>query len=264
MTFWCTRKFKKSMMLIYEPCYKFYERSNYLRSSTKWRSPKSVTEVQSFLGLAGYYCMFIEGFTTIASPLTKLLKLKPHKQNYATHDLVLAAVVFAIKIWRHYLYGERFTIYIDKKSHKFLLTQKELDLRQRRWIELLKYYDCVIEYHPRKASVVTDALNRTLMSELRALLARFYVISDGGLLTNYKLCVPSDEEFQHVILTEAHSSPFAMPPGRNKMYRDLRGLYWWPGLKQAITDFLAKCFVCQKVKAEHQFPSSLLQPLKIP
>ena len=86
--------------------------------------------------------------------------MKPHERNYLTHDLELAAVVFALKAWRHYLYGRRCQIYFDHRSHKYITTQKELNLRQRRWVELIKDYDCTIEYHPRKANIVADALSR--------------------------------------------------------------------------------------------------------
>ena len=87
-------------------------------------------------------------------------QLRTHEVNYPTHDLELAAIVHALKIWRHYLYGETFSIFTDHKSLKYLSTQKELNLRQRRWMELLKDYDCTIEYHPGKANVVADALSR--------------------------------------------------------------------------------------------------------
>ena len=86
--------------------------------------------------------------------------LKTHEQKYPTHGLELAAVVFALKIWRHYLYGEKCRIYIDHKSLKYLLTKKELNLRQWRWLELFKDYDCIIDYHPGKANVIADALSR--------------------------------------------------------------------------------------------------------
>ena len=93
-------------------------------------------------------------------------QLQPHEQNFPTHDLELAAVVFALKIWRHYLYGEKCRIFTDHKSLKYLLTQKNLNLRQRRWLELLKDYDCIIDYHPGKANVVADALSRKMISAL--------------------------------------------------------------------------------------------------
>ena len=93
-------------------------------------------------------------------------QLKPHEQNYPTHDLELAAVVFALKIWRHYLYGEKCRIFIDHKSLKYLLTQKDLNLRQHQWLELLKDYECIIDYHPGKANVVADALSRKMISAM--------------------------------------------------------------------------------------------------
>ncbi|GJU62381.1 putative nucleotidyltransferase, ribonuclease H [Tanacetum coccineum] len=87
-------------------------------------------------------------------------QLKPYEVNYPTHDLELAAVVFALKIWRHYLYGEACDIFTDHKSLKYIFTQRELNMRQRRWLELLKDYDTNIQYHPGKANVVADALSR--------------------------------------------------------------------------------------------------------
>ncbi|TYK22181.1 ty3-gypsy retrotransposon protein [Cucumis melo var. makuwa] len=87
-------------------------------------------------------------------------QLKSLEQNYPTHDLELTAVVFALKIWRHYLYGEKIQIFTDHKSLKYFFTQKELNMRQRRWLELVKDYDCEILYHPGKANVVADVLSR--------------------------------------------------------------------------------------------------------
>lgn len=190
-----------------------------------WERPKTVTEIRSFLGLAGYYRKFIKDFSKIAVPLTNLTKkdvkfvwseeceksftelkkrltsapvlalpdgtegfvvysdaskkglgcvlmqhgkviayasrqLRNHEKNYPTHDLELAAVVFALKIWRHFLYGEKCEIYTDHQSLKYIFSQKDLNMRQRRWLELLKDYDCEILYHPGKANVVADALSR--------------------------------------------------------------------------------------------------------
>ncbi|GKF02769.1 putative reverse transcriptase domain-containing protein [Tanacetum coccineum] len=87
-------------------------------------------------------------------------KVKIHEKNYTTHDLELGAVVFALKIWRHYLYGTKCVVFTDHKSLQHILNQKELNMRQRRWIELLSDYDCEIRYHPGKANVVADALSR--------------------------------------------------------------------------------------------------------
>lgn len=90
-------------------------------------------------------------------------QLRPHEKNYPTHDLELAAVIFALKIWRHYLYGVHVDIYTDHKSLQYIFNQKDLNLRQRRWLELLKDYDVDILYHPGKANVVADALSRKAM-----------------------------------------------------------------------------------------------------
>ncbi|GKD21182.1 putative reverse transcriptase domain-containing protein [Tanacetum coccineum] len=87
-------------------------------------------------------------------------QLKVHEKNYTTHDLELGSVVFALKIWRHYLYGTKCTVFTDHKSLQHILDQKELNMRQRRWLELLSDYDCDIRYHPGKANVVADALSR--------------------------------------------------------------------------------------------------------
>jgi hypothetical protein len=87
-------------------------------------------------------------------------QLRKHEQNYPTHDLELAAVFHALKIWRHYMIGNKCQIFTDHKSLKYIFTQKDLNLRQRRWLELIKGYDLDIQYHPGKANVVADALSR--------------------------------------------------------------------------------------------------------
>jgi hypothetical protein len=88
--------------------------------------------------------------------------LRPHEINYLTHDLELAAVVHTLKIWKHYLMGNRCNIFTDHKSLKYIFTQSELNMRQRRWLELIKDYDLEVHYHPRKANVVADALSRKI------------------------------------------------------------------------------------------------------
>ena len=93
-------------------------------------------------------------------------QLKLHEKNYHTHDLELVVIVFALKIWRHYLYGEKCFIYTDYKSLKYLPLQRELNLRQCRWMELIKDYDYVIDYHAGKANVVENALSRKSVQTL--------------------------------------------------------------------------------------------------
>jgi hypothetical protein len=94
-------------------------------------------------------------------------QLRKHEVNYPTHDLELVVVVHALKIWRHYLMGKRCELYMNHKSLKYIFTQSKLNLRQRRWLELIKDYDLGINYHPGKANVVADALShRSHVSQL--------------------------------------------------------------------------------------------------
>ena len=109
-------------------------------------------------------------------------QLNPHEKNYPTHDLEFASIVFALKIWRHYVYGEKCFIYTDHKSRKYLPSQRELNLRQQRWMELIKDYDYVIDYHSGKANVVADALSRKSMQTLRALISHLSLIDDDTVV----------------------------------------------------------------------------------
>ena len=178
-------------------------------------------------------------------------------------------------------------------------------------MELIKDYDCVIDYHPGKANVVANALSRKTMQTLRALnvhlpltddntvvtelIARpsllnrvlkakkkdekivaivsqigngkeieFTINEDGVLYYKDRVCVLDDNDLRKSILEEAHSGSFAIHPGSTKMYQDLKMSFWWSGMKRDVSEFVTKCLVCQRVKAEHQVPSGLLQPFKIP
>ncbi|KAA3470813.1 reverse transcriptase [Gossypium australe] len=220
---------------------------------------KEVTFLGHVVSAEGLGCVLMQEGKVVAYASRQL---RPHEMNYTTHDLELATVVFALKIWRHYLYGEKSVIYTDYKSLKYLLTEKELNLRQQRWIELLKDYDCSIEYHSGKANMVADALS--LKQVERGETVDFGLNSKRVLCFRGRICMPKDSELRQMILREAHSSPYTMHPSGSKMYRDLRELYWWPSLKREATEFVSKCWTCQQVKAEHQLPSGLLQPTKIP
>ncbi|GJR96904.1 reverse transcriptase domain-containing protein [Tanacetum coccineum] len=324
-----------------------------------WTSPTTPTEVRQFLGLAGYYRRFIEGFSKIAKPLTKLTQknksyiwgeeqesafqllkqklceapilalpegndnfvvycdaslqglgavlmqrekviayasrqLKPHEENYTTHDLELGAVIFALKIWRHYLYGTKCTVFTDHKSLQHILRQKELNMRQRRWLELLADYDCEICYHPGKANVVADALSRkkqikplrvraliltvhpklpsqileaqneALKEEnvknenLRGMDKSFEIRPDGTRCIKNQSWLPLFGGLRDLIMHESHKSKYSIHPGSDKMYHDLKKLYWWPNMKAIIAEYVSKCLTCSRVKAECQNPSGLL------
>nr|GFC20668.1 putative reverse transcriptase domain-containing protein [Tanacetum cinerariifolium] len=112
-----------------------------------------------------YYDASIKGLGAVIMQRENVIaygsrQLKVHEKNYTTHDLELGAVVFALKIWRHYLYETKCTVFTDHKNLQHILDQKELNMRQRWWLELLSDYDCEIRYHPRKANVVADALSQ--------------------------------------------------------------------------------------------------------
>ncbi|GJZ55457.1 putative reverse transcriptase domain-containing protein [Tanacetum coccineum] len=112
-----------------------------------------------------YYDASHKGLSAVLMQREKVIayasrQLRVYEKNYTTHDLELGAVVFALKMWRHYLYGTKCVVFTDHKSLQHILDQKELNMRQRRWLELLSDYDCEIRYHPGKANVVADALSR--------------------------------------------------------------------------------------------------------
>nr|GEV86256.1 putative reverse transcriptase domain-containing protein [Tanacetum cinerariifolium] len=198
---------------------------------------------------------------------------KIHEKNYTTHDLEHRAMVFALKMWRHYLYGTRYTLFIDHKSLQHILDQKELNMRHRRWLKLLSDYDCDIRYHPRKANVVADALkSQTKALKPKKLNAedvggmirkdlpkeKLEPHADGTLCVNNKSWIPCFGELRNMIMHESHKSKYSIHPGSNKMYQDLKQLYWWPNMKADIATYVGKCLTCSKVKAEHQKPSGLL------
>ncbi|GJY36996.1 putative reverse transcriptase domain-containing protein [Tanacetum coccineum] len=230
-----------------------------------------------------YYDASLQGLGAVLMQKEKVIayasrQLKPNEENYTTHDLELGAVVFALKIWRHYLYGTK----------------------QRRWLELLADYDCEIRYHPGKANVVADALSRkerikplrvralimtihpklpsqileaqneALKEEnvkaenLRGMDKAFEVRPDGTRCIKNRSWLPLFGNLRDLIMHESHKSKYSIHPGSDKMYQDLKKLYWWPNMKAIIAEYVGKCLTCSRVKAECQKPSGLLVQPEIP
>nr|GEV91807.1 putative reverse transcriptase domain, aspartic peptidase domain protein [Tanacetum cinerariifolium] len=151
---------------------------------------------------------------------------------------------------------------MNHKSLHHIFSQIELNLRQRRWIELFSDYDCEIRYHPSKANVVADARSRkgrVNPKRVRAMNMTLHSSIKDMILSAQKEAVN-----ECVGLQKAHKSKYSVHPGANKMYYDLKDRYWWPGMKKDIAEYVSKCLNCLKVKAEHQRPSGLLQQPEIP
>ncbi|GJT80335.1 putative reverse transcriptase domain-containing protein [Tanacetum coccineum] len=241
-----------------------------IESVKDWASPKSATEIQTTFQLIKHapilalpegnedfivYCdASIKGLGAVLMQREKVIayasrQLKIHEKNYTTHDLELGAVVFALKIWRHYLYGTKCTVFTDHKSLQHILDQKELNMRQRRWLELLSDYDCEIRYHPGKANVVADALSRK--ERVKPLRVRALVMTigldlpkrileaqikdpekprkeklepraDGTLCLNNRSWLPCYGDLRTLIMHESHKSKYSVHPGSNKMYQDMK------------------------------------------
>ncbi|GKA57871.1 putative reverse transcriptase domain-containing protein [Tanacetum coccineum] len=174
-------------------------------------------------------------------------QLKIYENNYTTLNLELGAVMFALKIWRHYLYGTKSVIYMDHKSLQHIFSQKKLNMRQHRWIKLFSDYDCEIRYHPGKANV-SSIKDRILTAQKEAmdesaglqkgLDEMIELRNDGALYYLDRIWVPFKGDVRTLIMDEAHKSKYSVHPGADKMYYDLRDRYWWPGMKKDIAEYV--------------------------
>ncbi|GKB67761.1 putative reverse transcriptase domain-containing protein [Tanacetum coccineum] len=242
-----------------------------------WTSPTTPTEIRNddFV----IFCdASLQGLGAVLMQREKVIayasrQLKPHEENYTTHDL---------------------------KSGAHILDQKELNMRQRRWLELLTDYDCEIRYHPGKENVVADALsqkerikplrvrslvmtihrklpsqilqaqNEALKEEnlkaenLQGMNKAFEIRPDGTRCIKNRSWLPLFGNLRDLIMHESHKSKYSIYPGSDKMYQDLKKLYWWPNIKAIIAEYVGKCLTCSRVKAECHKPSGLLVQPKIP
>ncbi|GKB66523.1 putative reverse transcriptase domain-containing protein [Tanacetum coccineum] len=159
-------------------------------------------------------------------------QLKIHEKNYTTHDLELGAVVFALKMWRHYLYGTKCVMFTDHKSLQHILDHKKLNMRQRRWLELLSDYNCEIRYHPGKANMILEVQVEARKEEnygtedLCGMIKKLEPHVDGTLCLNGRSWIPYRGNLRELIMHESHKSKYSVHPGSDKMYQDLKKLYW--------------------------------------
>eukprot|EP00253_Pinus_taeda_P029666 PITA_29666 len=337
-----------------------------IKTIMDWPTPKDVADIRSFMGLAGYYRRFVEGFSRVAYPITSLKKkgkafrwtadcqrsfeqlkhllttapvlcvadpekeyvvctdarkegvggvlmqegkviayesrkLKEHEQKYSAYDLELTAVIHALKMWRHYLIGRKFLLMTDHHSLTSYFSQPTLNATQARWVDFLGNFDFEIKHLKEKENRVADALSRKVHciyeigisqgwstldqeieeaatqdqiylqkrhlvqnSDVRSIQQGYTLNAAGMLCFQKKIYIPNQNSIKEKILDENHRSPYAGHPGYQKLITSLRKEYYWPAMKKDVVEYLARCLECQQVKAEHQHPTGLLQPIPIP
>nr|GEZ74789.1 hypothetical protein [Tanacetum cinerariifolium] len=220
-----------------------------------WESPKTPTEIR-----LGAVLMQKEKVIAYAS-----CQLKVHKKKYTTHDLELGAVVFALKMWRHYLYSTKCVVFTDHKSLQHILDQKELNMRQQLWLELLSDYDWLnLPKQILNAQSEAKKEENFIKEDLHGMINKLEPRAVGTLCLNNRSWIPRIGDLRALIMHKSHKLKYSIHPVSNKMYQDLKRLYRWPNMKAEIATYVSKCLTCAKVKIEYQKPSGLLVQPEIP
>ncbi|XP_050897680.1 uncharacterized protein LOC127104538 [Lathyrus oleraceus] len=257
-------------------------------AALQWETPKSVTEIRSFLGLAGGMMMQNRQVMAYAS-----IQLKIHERDYPTHDLQLVAVVFVLKIQRHYMFGSKFKVFSYYKSLKYLFDQKELNMRKLlhmsmpmvRELELIEQFQdlslvCEMTHNNIRLGMlklingileeiiegkkIDLGLVDRLMSINQGKYGEFKIDENGVIRFKDRVCVPHVPVLKKSVLEKGHTSGLGIHHGATKMYQDLKKLFWWPGMKKEIVQFVYAYLTCQNPKIEHHKSLGLMQPLSIP
>ncbi|XP_043725645.1 uncharacterized protein LOC122672217 [Telopea speciosissima] len=276
-----------------------------VKAVTDWARPTIVTEIRSFLGMAGYYRRFIEGFSKIAMPFTRLTRkgvkfdwLEECEKSFQElkHRLVIAPVLtIPVGIGGMVIYSDashrglgcvlmqyaKVVAYASRSQESKVLlyperTEYETETEDIRSLELELIASCPTSLFAKltikpslidqiKSAQTIDPYIMKVRGEIQAgKQTLFQLTEDEVVMYGTRLYVPNDTELGDLILKEAHHSPYTIHLGCTKMYRDLKEHYWWNNMKREIALYVGKCLTCQQVKAEHQRPSGLLHPLKIP
>ncbi|GJX15562.1 putative reverse transcriptase domain-containing protein [Tanacetum coccineum] len=231
-----------------------------IESIKDWASPKTPTEIHQFQGLAGYYRRFIVEaiFQLLKQKLCSapILALPEGSENFVVYCDASRKGLGVVLMQKEKViaYATKCVVFTDHKNLQHILDQKELNMRQHRWLELLSDYDCEVCYHPGKANVVADALsrkgrNKPLQVEARkeenygteylvGMIKDLEPHADGTLCLRNRSWIPCFGDLRTLIMHESNKSKYLIHPGSDKMYQDMKKLYWWPNMKAEIATYV--------------------------